>query len=92
MKLVEARDYDDHNDNDGHHDNNKCNGSHNDNNGNGFNIPVFDAMGVPQQVESMAFMKAEGFQPAGRGAKGRFVLSPGGRCQAGSRTMSARRI
>ena len=84
LKLVEARDYDDHNDNDDQNDNN--NDSHNDNNDDGFHIPDFDAMEVPQQVDIMAFMKAKGFQPAGRGAKGRFVLSPGGPGQPGSRS------
>ena len=85
--LVEARDYDGHNDSDDHSDNNERNDSHNDNNDDGFNIPDFDAMLVSQQVEIRAFMKAKGFQPAGRGAKGRLVRSPGGRGQTGSRTM-----
>ena len=78
-----ARDFDDHNDSDDHTDNNEYNDSHNDNNDDGFSIPGFDGMEVPQQVEMMAFMKARGFQPAGCGAKGRFVHSPGGRGQAG---------
>ena len=32
-----------------------------------------NVLGVLQQVEIMAFMKAKGFQPRGRGAKGRVV-------------------
>ena len=54
-------------------------------------VYMFDIVEVAQQVEIMAFMKAKVFQPAGRGAKGRFVHSPGGRGQgAGARAMPPR--
>ena len=40
----------------------------------------------------MAFVKAKGFQPASRGAQGRFVRSPGGRGQPGSRAAGNRAL
>ena len=48
MKLVEARDYDDNN-NDDPNNHDECNDSHNnDKNDDGFVVPVFDNMDVPQ--------------------------------------------
>ena len=47
-------------------------------------IPAFDEKEIPEQVEILAFMRAKGFSPAGRGAAGRFVRKPGGRGQSGS--------
>ena len=46
-----------------------------------FIYPALDGLDVEQQVEVLAFMKARGFTPAGRGAGGRFQRRPGGRGQ-----------
>ena len=36
---------------------------------------------VSEQIEILAFMRARGYTPAGRGAAGRFQRAPGGRGQ-----------
>jgi hypothetical protein len=46
-----------------------------------FVYPALDGLDVEQRVEVLAFMKARGFTPAGRGAGGRFQQRPGGRGQ-----------
>ena len=44
-----------------------------------FIYPALDGLDVESRVEVLAFMKARGFAPAGRGARGRFRRRPGGR-------------
>ena len=46
-----------------------------------FVYPLLDCLDVDQRVEVLAFMKAKGCTPAGRGAGGRFQQRPGGRGQ-----------
>ena len=44
----------------------------------------FEGLEFDQRIEVLAFMRARGFQPTGRGATGRFQRAPGGRGQVGS--------
>ena len=53
-------------------------------------IPGFDEKPIPDQLEIFAFMRAKGYQPAGRGASGRFVRKPGGRGQSGAPAATGR--
>ena len=89
MKFLETHSRDD--DNSHNDDNDSNNDEYNDrNDDNGLEIPSFDVLGVAHQVDIVAFVKAKGLRPAGRGAKGRFVRSPGGRGQLGARAMPPR--
>ena len=49
--------------------------------GEDFIYPALDGLDVEQQLEVFAFMNAQGFTPAGRGAGGRFQRRLGGRGQ-----------
>ena len=46
-----------------------------------FIYPDLEGLDVEQRIEVLAFMRARGYAPAGRGARGRFIPKLGGRGQ-----------
>ena len=74
MRLIEA--YNDQGEEDGY----AIDGDDPDEEDN-FVYPALDGLDIDEEVEVLAFMKARGFTPAGRGAGGRFQRRPGGRGQ-----------